>query len=63
VVHSREKKGVHCGEQQEGTPLGEGSVVEQGEHTCIVGDAPTDGRIDEAAVALDGGGKAAEVVG
>jgi hypothetical protein len=63
VVHSREKKEVHGGEQQEGAPLGEGSVVQQREHTSVVGDAPTDNWIDQAAVALDGGGKAAEVVG
>jgi hypothetical protein len=63
VVHSGEKKEVHGGEQQEGAPLGEGSVVEQGEHASVVSDASTDGWIDDAAVVLDGGGKAAEVIG
>jgi hypothetical protein len=54
---------MHRGQKEQGAPLREGSVVEEREHPWVVGDAPADGRIDDAAIALDRCGKAAEVVG
>ena len=63
MVDSREKKEVHGGEQQKRAPLREGSAVEEREHACVVGDAAADRWVDDAAVALDRGGEAAEVVG
>jgi hypothetical protein len=63
VIHSREKKEVHGGEEQERATLGEWRVVEERQHPGIVGDAPADRWIDDASVALDRGGEAAKVVG
>jgi hypothetical protein len=63
MVHTREKEEVHGGQEQEGATLGEGRVVEEREHAWVLGDAPADGRIDDAAVAFDRDGEAAEVVG
>ena len=54
---------MHGGKKKEWPPLRKGSAVEQGKDTCIVGHTSTDLRVDEPAVALDGGGEAAEVVG
>ena len=54
---------MHRGEEQERTALGEGSAVEQREHLLVVGDAPADGRIGGAAVALGHRREATEVVG
>jgi hypothetical protein len=63
VVDSRQEKEVHGGQEQKGAPLREGSAIEEREHARVVGDATADGWIDDAAVALDRGGQAAEVVG
>jgi hypothetical protein len=63
VIHSRQEEDVHGSEEQKRASLGEWRVVEERENSCIVGDASADGRIDDATVALDRGGEAAEVVG
>jgi hypothetical protein len=63
MVHSREKEKMHGGEEQEGSTLGEGGVVKEGEHACVVGDSSADRRIDDAAVALNRRSEASEMVG
>ena len=63
MLGSREEKEVHGGQEQERAPLGERRVVEERQHVVVVGDAPADGWVGGAAVALDHGGEAAEVVG
>jgi hypothetical protein len=63
VLHSREKKEVHGGEEQERSTLRQWGVVEERQHPWIVGDAAADRWIDDASVALDRGREAAEMVG
>ena len=63
VVHSGEQEEVHGGEEQERATLRQGRVVEEGQHSSVVGDTPADGWVDDATVAFDRGGEAAEVVG
>ena len=62
VRHARQKQVVHGRQQQERAALGERCAVEQRKHLGVVGCGATDGRVDGAAVALDDGGEAAEVV-
>jgi hypothetical protein len=54
---------MHGSEEKEWPPLGEGSAVEQGKDAGVVRHTSRDLRVDDPAVALDGGGEAAEVVG
>jgi hypothetical protein len=63
VVDSGQKKKVHRGQEEKRTPLREGSAIEEREHAWVVGDTAADSWVDDAAVALDRGGEAAEVVG
>ena len=53
---------MHGGEQEKRPPLGERCAVEE-ERTRLVRHVSTDLRVDDPAVALDGSGEAAEVVG
>ena len=54
---------MHGRQEQEGTSLGERRAIEEREQVVIVGDRAADGGVGGAAVTLDHGGEAAEVVG
>ncbi len=54
---------VHRGQQDEGTALGQGCVVEDGQHLVVLRHVAADGRVDGAPVTLGHGGEGAEVVG
>ena len=61
VLGPREEQPVHGGQEEQGAPLGERRAVEEGQDVGIVGDAPADGGVGAAAVALDRGGERPEV--
>ncbi len=63
VLGAREQQEVHGGQEQQRPSLGERRAVEEREHLVVVGHGPADGRVGGAAVTLDHGGEAAEVVG
>ena len=63
MLHARQEQVVHRGQQEQGPPLGERGQVEERQHALVVGHLPADGRVGGAAITLDDGGEAAEVIG
>jgi hypothetical protein len=63
VLGAREQQEVHGRQEQQGTPLGKRRASEERKEVVIVGCPAADGGVGGAAVTLDHGGEAPEVVG